>query len=284
MVHRFGKFVGLLLAVLVALLPASTHARSSWNDDLIVFRFETGIFYADTAHDGWWAESSIRFGEASAWWPGEITDFPLMGDVDGDGGDDPCVFRFAVGIFYCDTAHDGGWAEIAIRFGETGTGHAGTTIDYPLMGDVDGDGRDDPCVHRVTEAIFYCDTAHDGGWAEVSYAYGEISDGDYMGNIALGDLDADGRDDICILRPSGVFCDTAHDGGWEELYRPIDGWGYLLIGDIDGNFYDEICLYDQSVATLFCDTANDGGSFEMSLGFGNTEGDYPVLGNLDGKW
>jgi hypothetical protein len=36
----------------------------------------------------------------------------LLGDPDGDGRDDPCLFRD--GRFLCDTAHDGGTAEIEL--------------------------------------------------------------------------------------------------------------------------------------------------------------------------
>jgi len=47
---------------------------------------------------------------------------------DGDGRDDPCVFR--AGEFLCDTAHDGGSAEAQLVFGRAG--------DRPLLGNLDG--------------------------------------------------------------------------------------------------------------------------------------------------
>jgi hypothetical protein len=57
---------------------------------------------------------------------------PLLGDMDSDGRDDACVFRVDRFLcrFLCDTAHDGGGAEVEIHFGETGA--------IPLLGNVNG--------------------------------------------------------------------------------------------------------------------------------------------------
>ncbi|HEY0555590.1 MAG TPA: hypothetical protein VGG20_15135 [Thermoanaerobaculia bacterium] len=71
--------------------------------------------------------------------------------MDGDGKADPCVYR--EGRFLCDTAHDGGAAEVEIAFGQAG--------DLPLLGDFDGDGRADPCVYRSGKLI--CNIAHQNG-------------------------------------------------------------------------------------------------------------------------
>jgi hypothetical protein len=65
------------------------------------------------------AETVIAFGAA-----GEI---PLLGDFDGDGRDDACVF--AHNTFRCDTAHNGGAAEAVLTVNGPGR---------PLIGNVDG--------------------------------------------------------------------------------------------------------------------------------------------------
>jgi hypothetical protein len=54
--------------------------------------------------------------------------------------------------------------------------------DQPLLGDYDGDGRDDPCVFR--QGTLLCDTAHNGGAAE-----GTLSLGDAGDRVVLGNLD-----------------------------------------------------------------------------------------------
>jgi hypothetical protein len=50
-----------------------------------------------------------------------------------------------------------------------------------LLGDFDGDGRDDPCVFR--QGMLLCDTAHDGGAAEGILSLGSSSDSVVLGNL-----------------------------------------------------------------------------------------------------
>jgi hypothetical protein len=63
------------------------------------------------------------------------------------GRDDLCVFR--KGLFLCDTAHDGGTAEVRFRFGKAG--------DIPFLIRLSSDGRADPCLYahgRLVCGIF----------------------------------------------------------------------------------------------------------------------------------
>jgi hypothetical protein len=74
----------------------------------------------------------------------------LFGDVNGDGTSEACLFR--QGRFRCQI-----WNAQAGRYDkrtfdlhrEIGTSPAGT----PLLGDVDGDGRDDPCVYNAGRLV-----------------------------------------------------------------------------------------------------------------------------------
>jgi hypothetical protein len=95
-------------------------------------------FLCDTARDGGRAETRVRFGRS--------TETPLLGDVDGDGDDDPCVFRPASGVIACDASHDG-VEDITLPLGPVFAG------DQPLLGNVDGDGRDDACVRRDVDIL-----------------------------------------------------------------------------------------------------------------------------------
>jgi hypothetical protein len=61
---------------------------------------------------------------------GQPGDVPLLGDADGDGRDDACVYR--IDRFLCDTAHNGGAAEVEILFGEAGG------IGIPVLGNLNG--------------------------------------------------------------------------------------------------------------------------------------------------
>jgi hypothetical protein len=174
-------------------------------------------------------------------------------------GDAPC--RYLRGAFACDLRHDGGTAEVVQRFG-------GQVGDIPLWGDLEGDGRDHPCVYR--EGRFLCASE------EVEFGAGAAG-GDLP---LLGDLDGDGRDDPCVFRAGRFLCDTAHDGGTAEVVvlfgRPGDP---ALLGDLDGDGDDDPCVAEGG--RLLCDTAH-GGSAGVSLPFPLAAGDVPLLGDLDG--
>jgi hypothetical protein len=186
----------------------------------------------------------------------------VLGDVDGDGRKDPCVFEG--GRFQCDTDHRGMPYETPLRFGQTG--------DVPLFGDVDGDGRDEPCVRRGR--VHLCDTGRNGGRAESSFGIGSPVD-----QPLLGDLDGDGRDDACVFDGARFLCDTRHNGR-ADLGIVFGHPGDLaVLGDFDGDGDDDPCVF--RMGKMLCDTAHDGNAAETELIFGQS-GDRPLLGNLDG--
>lgn len=178
-------------------------------------------------------------------------------------GADPCVF--GEGGFSCDLLHDGGTPESTTAFGQAG--------DLVLLGNLDGDSRDDLCVYR--NGRFLCDTAHDGGEAETQIAFGAAGD-----RPLIGDLDGDGRDDACVRRGRRFACDTKHNGGFAEVQilfgRATDT---ALLGDLDGDGDDDPCLFRGD--RFLCDTAHDGRGPEVGLFFGQP-GDVPLLGDADG--
>lgn len=53
--------------------------------------------------------------------------------------------------------------------------------DQPLLGDFDGNVRDDPCVFR--KGTLLCDTVHDGGAAEGTLSLGGAGDRVVLGNL-----------------------------------------------------------------------------------------------------
>lgn len=212
-------------------------------------------FSCDAAHDGGKAEVDLPF-------PVIQGDRPLLGDLDGNGKDDPCVFRTG-NRFVCDQDHDG-TPDLDVSYGRPG--------DVPLLGDLDGEGRDDACVRQGTRLL--CDTAHDGGTAEMVVTFGEAAD-----VPLLGDLDGDGDDDPCVRRGAVFLCDTVHDGLGAEVSIPFGKAGDVpLLGDLNGDGRDDPCVL--RTGRLLCDTAHDGGKAELSLRF--TLPGTPLLGDVDG--
>ncbi|MFL6196780.1 MAG: hypothetical protein ACJ75H_21530 [Thermoanaerobaculia bacterium] len=190
---------------------------------------------------------------------------PLLGDVDGDGRDDFCVYRD--GRFLCDTAHNSGAAETQFIFGAPG--------DIPLLGDLNGDRRDDPCVYR--NGHFLCDSARDGGAPEIDIAFGFGADVVTVPLIA--DADRDGRDDPCFFTHSDFFCDTVHNGGAAEL---ILNFGYpsataVFLIDWNGDGWIDPCVLGNG--GFQCDLNRDD-SVDFTLPYASLG--VPLLGNLDG--
>ena len=187
---------------------------------------------------------------------------PLLGDVDGDGRDDYCLFRGT--RFDCDSGHNYGAAEFTATFGQPG--------DTPLLADLDGDGRDEVCVFR--NGHFLCDTGHDGGAAETDVAFGQAGD-----KALAGDLNGDGHDDFCVVRGNEVQCDTSRDGGAAEAILAFSAPGNPLMGDVNGDGRDDVCF--ASGGTFRCDTFHDGGTAEVTINLTGPAG-RPLLGNVDG--
>jgi hypothetical protein len=211
----------------------------------------------------------------------------------------------------CDAGRTGALPELNLA------GFGLTADDHLLFGDVDGDGRADPC--RARHGSGRCDTDHEGGVdfplsfrgpASAIPLLGDV-DGDgraeacswtpadrtlrcarhrrapelsvtygRAGTPLLGDLDGDGRDDLCLVSRGIVRCDVAHDGGRHFTIVDMGSTAArVILGDFDGNGTDDPCAVRDGM--LECDTAHDGGEAEGRLVLAVP--DAPTyLSNLDG--
>jgi hypothetical protein len=181
----------------------------------------------------------------------------------GSPADEPCLFRN--GHFRCDTGRTGGEPEVDHVFAIRGG--------VPVLGDVDGDGREDFCLYRTNR--FDCDSGHNYGAAEASVVFGQAGD-----TPLLGDVDGDGRADACVFRLDRFLCDSGHNGGAAETEIVFGAPGdRALLGDIDGDGRAEACVYRG--LQFLCDTGHNGGAAETTIAFG-IPGEIPLLGDLDG--
>jgi hypothetical protein len=91
-----------------------------------------------------YADQSVAFGEHD--------DLPVIGDWDGDGGDNIRLYRpgSTTGVFYLDIDNDGGAADIVTpEYGDRG--------DIPIAGDWGGDSDDNIGVYRPGTGEFLMD-------------------------------------------------------------------------------------------------------------------------------
>ncbi|HEX3127713.1 MAG TPA: hypothetical protein VH394_10305 [Thermoanaerobaculia bacterium] len=214
-----------------------------------------GSFYADP-QDG---SGAGIFGRRLAW---------------ARPGADPCAF--GPDGFACDTAHNGGKAELVIPL------HPSQAY-WGLLGDLNGDGRDDPCLFH--DGIFLCDTAHDGDPTGPGDSPAIVFGGEEDVPL-MADFDGEGRDDPCVRRGTWFLCDTAHDGGNSEMAAEMainfgETGDEPLVGDVDGDGDDDPCVHSPREPVFLCDTVHDGQGAEVVISFGKP-GDFALLGDLDG--
>jgi MYXO-CTERM domain-containing protein len=199
-----------------------------------------------------------------------------MADIDGDGRADVCA-RGAKGL-RC-------WPSLGDSFGVAVVGPAWTDangwdqLQYwstIRMADVDGDGRADACARSsMGFACHLSDGAgfgpaiagpswrDDNGW----------SDYDNYSTIRMGDLDGDGRNDVCgranakivCARFDGVGFGPGFDGplladgaGWDVHER----YATLRLADVDGDRRADLCV--RGAAGVECHLS-DGAGFSKTI-------------------
>lgn len=171
-------------------------------------------------------------------------DFVIIQDFDGDGKDDPAIWRPGNPgkfIIYLATTN---------TFREESFGLAGD--DPTVTGDYDGDGKADPATFRCPATtpgqcyFFYRGSLNNpsGGITFVPWGFGV--DGDFYANP--GDFDGDGKYDFCLQRTAPG---TSSNGQFVLLKSSNFGveyinWGndtdFVIPGDYDGDGKSDFCV------------------------------------------
>jgi len=149
-----------------------------------------------------------------------LGDVPFMGDFNGDGYTDACIYRN--GAWYPSASGAGG---LATGTAFTGGGGFGTAGDVPLAGDMNGDGRDDYILFR--NGSWFCREANlDGSMSGTAIPLTAIGT---TGDIPLiADIDGDGIDDNGIFRDGFWAFRLSNNGG--VVGTDTMNWG--TVGDI----------------------------------------------------
>jgi MYXO-CTERM domain-containing protein len=255
---------------------------------------------------GWDAPTdAIPWGNTQGWDTAARYASIRMGDLDGDGRADACA-RGENGL-ECALSTGSGFAAPSVWQAEL-TDASGwresrffTTL---RLADVDGDGDDDLCARdadgfscwisdgsRFGTRIEGPRWSDDSGWSAARH----------YGTIRTGDVDRDGRADVCGRSASGVEC-WLSDGA--ALSRRLDGpawsdeagfgaqarWSTIRLADVNGDGRADLCALDG--AALVC-ALSEGESFAApavvaplsdALGFDDVA-NYATLrtGDVDGN-
>jgi hypothetical protein len=185
------------------------------------------------------------------------------------------------GAWKLDVNGNGLWdsptIENAFQFGLTG--------DIPVIGDWNGDGKDDIGIFRQSNGLWSLDSNGNSAWdvSDKGLSWG------LPGDIpVIGDWNGDGKDDIGIFRPSnGIWSlDSNGNSAWDVSDKGLS-WGLPgdipVIGDWNGDGKDDIGIFRPSNGIWSLDSDGDfaweGSDKSLSWGLAN---DKPVIGNWNG--
>src|SRR6185436_18590913 len=146
-----------------------------------------------------------QFDDASGWAVSKYGTTIMFADLNHNGKDDVCG-RGTAGIL-CATSNGTGFAPMSLWSSYFSDSQGWGAADYYYgslrLGDVDGDGYADVCGHGSAGVLCALNT-HFGGFAPATWwTNGEFNDASGWANaqygttIQLGDVDGDGRADVC---------------------------------------------------------------------------------------
>jgi len=200
------------------------------------------------------------------------------------------VFRPNGNQFFLDS--DGNEA-ISVASGDE-TFAMGMAGDLPLVGDWDGDGKDETGLFRPNGNRFYLDVDGDRIFDQTQgdrlHAMGAPND-----LPLVGDWNGDGKDEIGLFRPNGnrFYLDVNGNGvidtfNGDVQYAMGSAGDLPLVGDWNGDGYDEIGVFHGQTNNFYLDKDGDGfivtanGDLRFAMG---ATGDLPIVGdwNRDGK-
>lgn len=147
---------------------------------------------------------------------GREVDFPVVGDVNGDGADDPGVVQG--NVWHFDTGLDG-LADLSFAYGRF--------TDFPVMGDWDGNGTFTPGVVRGN--VWILNNGFDPT-GDLIFPFGVFTD-----YPLVGDWDSDGDWTPMVVRGNVWYRNNDFDGSPDVPgFAYGSAFDFPLVGDWDG--------------------------------------------------
>jgi hypothetical protein len=192
-----------------------------------------------------------------------------MGDVNGDHLADICGWEAdgiycALGVGNGTFAHSARWTNDYANSNGWGTFKYASTL---MLGDLNGDGVDDICM-RGFDGV-HCSLSNKSGFLPSRQAGTEFSDPAgwsnpiYYSSLRLGDINGDGKADVCGRGFAGISCATGNGDGtfgastlWTSEFSNGMGWGQMeyastiMLGDVNGDGKADVC--GRGIVGVYC--------------------------------
>ncbi|MGI5862385.1 MAG: phosphodiester glycosidase family protein [Myxococcales bacterium] len=226
-----------------------------------------------------------------------------MGDVNGDGLADVCARGNA--RLFCWPSNGSGFGaridgpEISDAANWDEPGYYSTL----RLADFDGDGMDDACARgpdgwqcwRSSGTGFSAAVAGPG-WAD-SVGWNNPQ---YYGSIRTGDIDGDGKADVCARAAAGIRCALSTGSGFGSTfvgpewsndagYGSVEYWSTIRMTDIDGDGRADLCARGPDGVTCHLSTGSGfgpavaGPNLTDASGWGDMDNASTIrFGDVDG--
>jgi hypothetical protein len=229
---------------------------------------------------------STDFSDAQGWNAPQNSTTMMLGDLDHDGKADVCG-RGTFGI-YCAISQGGGFGGYYFASDEFSDKKGwGAEIYYSTLrlADVNGDGLADICgrssigvycalgsgtLQFQPATLWNNDFTDAGGWGHPEYA----------STMMLGDLNNDGKADICARGQAGIYCAFSTGNGFTPAhfvnnpeFSDAFGWtaqtyySSMRMADVNGDRNADIC--GRGAAGVWCIVGNGDGTFQSSTLWSN---------------
>ncbi|MBX3081060.1 MAG: hypothetical protein KF716_05455 [Anaerolineae bacterium] len=231
-----------------------------------IYRPSTNTFYLRNSNTTGYADFTVSLATLGM----VSTDWPVVGDWNGDGIDTIGFYRSSTGLFVLSDSNVAPQANYVFALGIPG--------DTPIAGDWDGDGRDGVGVFRPSNGIIYLKNQLTTGFADFAMVMG------VNGDVGLaGDWNNDGIDSPGVYRPSqAVFylsnqvCNCSVFADYATTFGVVGDQPFN--GDWNGDGRDGIGVYrDFNSVTYLRNDPSSNGFADVYLLYGSTN-DKPLAG------
>ncbi|MCB9585299.1 MAG: VCBS repeat-containing protein [Polyangiaceae bacterium] len=248
-----------------ALFDSGTHSDLNGDGGADVCALsDAGITCSISYGNGFKPTPDIALHDADLSAPGVFSTL-RMGDITGDGRADVCV-RLPTGV-RCWKGTQSGLGDSILGPSLSDADGWGETRYFSAirLADINGDGKADLCARGKDGLACYPSLGDSFGDARILTALSDAAgfdDVNRYGTLRLGDVNGDGKSDVCAREHQGMSCWLASDAGFvERITGPAwsdeagwsdwHNWSTIRLADVDGDGRADLCARESEALRCY---------------------------------